>query len=308
MRRMKECVLHKYNFEKPLAVAVSGGADSMFAILTLHNLDPTAIALTVNHNLRSGSKKEAEQVHHWLTSKGIQHHILNWEHEKIYSKIQEQAREARYQLMSNWCINNNIKTLVTAHHALDQWETFMMRLKRGSGLRGLCGISPQKKMPFGTLCRPFLDTHPDVFRKWLKENNYPWIEDPSNEDNKFERIRWRKNYPFFQEHGLSLENVSRSSHHIGEAYDYLTEEVEKAMLNVFRDPVLDISCLKSMPIYLAKCTLQRILQNVSQKKYPASWLQITRIFEHIDFPQTGGGCVLSPKKENIIIQKDLRII
>ncbi len=169
-------------------------------------------------------------------------------------------------------------------------------------------ISPQKKMPFGTLCRPFLDMHPDIFKNWLKENDYPWIEDPSNEDDNFERVRWRKSYSLFQKHGLSLESVSRSSHHLGEAYNYLREEVEKAMLSVFQDPALDTFRFKSMPIYLAKCTLQGILQNVSQKKYPASWLQITRIFERIDFPQTGGGCVLFPKKKHIIIRKDSRTI
>ena len=134
-------------FERPpaLAVAVSGGADSM--ALTLLAADWAAarrgsiVALTVDHRLRNESRAEAKQVAAWLAARGIEHKILAWTGEKPSSDVQAAAREKRYELLEDWCRRQGILHLLVAHNLDDQAETFLLRLGRGSGLYGLSGMA-----------------------------------------------------------------------------------------------------------------------------------------------------------------------
>ena len=125
-----------------VAVAVSGGADSLALVLMaaeMYAVDSIKIvALTVDHGLRSTSAQEAEYVANLMKAHGIEHHILVWEGIKPQTGIEEAARAARYELMREWCLRNDVHYLMVAHHLFDQAETFLMRLQRGSGLKGLC--------------------------------------------------------------------------------------------------------------------------------------------------------------------------
>jgi tRNA(Ile)-lysidine synthetase-like protein len=291
----------------PVAIGVSGGADSLGCALLMSKIYPDIVALTVDHALRENSHEEALWVGKILAQHQIAHHILKWKHSGIKTGIQEKAREARYQLMEAWCVQNNIKTLVTAHHAMDQWETFMMRLKRGSGLRGLCGIFEKKKMSFGFLVRPFLKDHPDLFKTFLLERNIEWIEDPSNQREDFERIALRKKYDLFNDMGLSCQSIAKSTSILCEVDAYVNDQIQFNIDLVFCDSYLDIEKFKKLPLYLAKCVLQCILQKVCQKQYKASWDLIARMVDNIENTQTGGGCVLRKCKKGIFIQKDPRI-
>ena len=135
---------------KHIAVAVSGGGDSMALCLLLKEWCTTQgvnlTALTVDHGLRVDSRTEAEQVSRWMMEASISHHILSWAGEKPTTNIQDEARKARYQLMGKWCAQNNIAHLCLAHHQDDQAETFLLRLFRGSGVDGLCAM--EKKQIF----------------------------------------------------------------------------------------------------------------------------------------------------------------
>lgn len=214
-----------------IAVAVSGGADSMALCLALHEWcqqhQVSMTALTIDHTLRPESSKEAEQVHEWLTHKGIHHVTLTWNHDPILNNIQERAREARYQLLINYCIDHTIPYICTAHHQNDQWETFMMRLSHGSGLRGLAGIPIQHKHRDITILRPFLKVQPSVLKTYLREKGQSWIEDPSNQNTTFERIRWRQQAPALAPLGITpevIEKVSEKLHQAAEAIEWAALE------------------------------------------------------------------------------------
>lgn len=129
-----------------VAAGVSGGADSLALLFQLDAfLRPQGrrvIALTVDHGLRPESRDEAEYVAKLAAERQIEHHILTWEGKKPEKGIEEAARTARYGLLCGWCRDNGVGTLAVAHHLLDQAETFFMRLQRGSGLNGLCGMAP----------------------------------------------------------------------------------------------------------------------------------------------------------------------
>ena len=137
-------VLLRKNRVKSFVVAVSGGPDSM-ALAYLANLlaikkKQKAFFVLVDHGIRKNSQKEALKVKKLLKQKGINLKILK-NKTKILKNIQKNARDVRYEILTNFCNKNRIKFLLTAHHIDDQVETFLIRLSRGSGIEGLSSMS-----------------------------------------------------------------------------------------------------------------------------------------------------------------------
>lgn len=203
------------------AVAVSGGADSLALCIMLkkwaENNNLQMVALTVDHQLRNNSAEEAQQVHTWLDTHGIQHEVLTWQHEEIVSNLQEHARHARYKLLTEYCTSQNISCIFFAHHALDQYETFFMRLAHASGASGLTCMSTVTQHNGVNIIRPLLDVAPDKLKHYLKSQNQPWIEDPSNENLDFERVQWRKRLNTLCSMGLSPSNILKTREKLHEA-------------------------------------------------------------------------------------------
>ena len=184
--------------DAPFAVAVSGGGDSMALLhmaLNWRSSPHGLVALTVDHALRENSAKEARQVKRWCDDLGVEHHTLKWRHDLISSGIQAKARKARYDLMSAWCAKHGIITLLTAHTTEDQAETVAMRLKRTNSKRSLAAIWPETKWNDLCVLRPLLNERRVDLRTYLTGLRQEWIEDPSNENEKFERVRIRKSAP-----------------------------------------------------------------------------------------------------------------
>ncbi|HYN37618.1 MAG TPA: tRNA lysidine(34) synthetase TilS [Rhodospirillales bacterium] len=184
-------------FEAPphLAVAVSGGADSM-ALCRL--ADDWALAkggrvtaLSVDHRLRADSAAECARVGGWLRRAGIDHHVLIWAGDKPSTGIQEAARHARYQLLKDWCRNAGARHLLLGHHRRDQAETVLYRLLRSSGQAGLAGMAMIVESGPVRLLRPLLGWPPAVLRALLRRWQWEWLEDPSNDDRRFARTRLR---------------------------------------------------------------------------------------------------------------------
>jgi tRNA(Ile)-lysidine synthase len=180
-----------------VAVAVSGGSDSM-ALLRLveewrkqQNGPRDIFALTVDHGLRCESADEANQVSRWCEALQIPHHVLKWLGEKPASGIQAKARAARYDLMSQWCRDARVPVLMTAHTADDQAETVAMRRQRTLSDRSLAAIWPENEWRGVKLLRPLLNERRQTLRSYLSALTQAWLDDPSNENEAFERIRVR---------------------------------------------------------------------------------------------------------------------
>ena len=175
-----------------VAVAVSGGADSLCLAVLLHKIQPI-VALIVDHGLRPESANEAQQTFEKLQALGMQSEILVWRHDKVPTgNIQAAARESRYELMRDWCKRHQIKFLCTAHHMDDQAETVLLRLARGSGVYGLAGMSEKRDLGEGVvLVRPVLDVSKQRLVAALMEQNLEWVDDPSNQNAAFDRVKVR---------------------------------------------------------------------------------------------------------------------
>jgi tRNA(Ile)-lysidine synthase len=178
-----------------LAVAVSGGADSMALALLAADwaggIGGSVHALTVDHGLRPGSAEEAAGVRDRLGARGIGATVLHWQGPKPERGIQERARAARYRLLLGWCRRNRIRHLLVAHHAGDQAETVLMRLCRGSGVEGLGGMRPATAAGEIRILRPLLAVEPARLRATVARRGEKWIDDPSNADPRFARSRCR---------------------------------------------------------------------------------------------------------------------
>jgi tRNA(Ile)-lysidine synthase len=283
-----------------VAVAVSGGPDSMaLALVTqklCHHTGVAFSALTVDHALRSESLAEAKEVHQWFKSQGVDHQILTWHHETIITGLQEKARKARYDLLSQWCLENNVPFLFTGHHALDQWETIMMRLSKGSGLTGLCGIRPMVKMAFGTLVRPLLTINPQRLLETVQHHGAPFWQDPSNKNINFERVRFRHLHKILEKEGLGINAILETRERLQQAEDYLTDLTQKTCHVCIENGHLLLAPFRQQPLEIAHRLLKRWLQDVGGHPYPPSRQSLDRLYEKLLNPNfkgaTAAGCVL----------------
>lgn len=175
----------KFNLNQKVAIAVSGGKDSMSLAIYTQKIYPEVkiIALIVDHKLREESTREALFAQNELAKYNIESYILTWNNPVA---SQERARNARYDLMTAKCYELKIDTLLFGHHLNDVIETYLMRLENNSGQRGLASIHSKNYYNGIRILRPMIQN--------LKEDILPltnWIEDRSNTNTKFTRVRIR---------------------------------------------------------------------------------------------------------------------
>lgn len=197
-----------------MALAVSGGSDST-ALMRLvqgwaqsHHPGLKLSVLTVDHGLRPGSAGEARQVGEWAGSFGLAHHVLAWEGAKPSSGLQAKAREARYGLMASWCRANEAGLLLTGHTLDDQAETVLMRLGRTLSPDSLAGIPALGSWDGLPLFRPLLGVRREALRDYLSALRQGWIEDSSNADRRFERVRVREALTVLGGEGVTPERLA----------------------------------------------------------------------------------------------------
>src|SRR5687768_9379452 len=180
----------------PLAVAVSGGPDSLTLLLLANAAYPARVeAATVDHGLPAESAAEAEAVARLCAELGVPHHILRVSVAPSGEGLQAAARAARYSDLAAWMDERRLGLLLTAHHCDDQAETLLMRLNRGSGVAGLAGVRAAGPVPGSggrlRLCRPLLGWRRSELRAIVEDAGLEAVRDPSNEDDRFDRARLR---------------------------------------------------------------------------------------------------------------------
>lgn len=207
----------------PIGIAVSGGPDSLALLLLAAAARPGRIeAATVDHGLRPGARAEAEMVADLCRRIGVPHAILTarWERSPE-TAIQERARGERYRLLGYWAEERGLAAVVTAHHAEDQAETLLMRLARGAGVKGLAAMRP-RSVASGShvrLARPLLGWRRSELEQICADAGVSPAHDPSNDDERFERVRVRR--ALGEAGWLDASAVARSAANLAEADDAL---------------------------------------------------------------------------------------
>lgn len=199
-----------------IALAVSGGADSMaMLLLAAAALPGRIIAATVDHGLRADAADEAALVAALCAQLGVPHATLAPPAPITGSSVQKGAREARYAALAAWVEASGADALLTAHHADDQAETLLMRLNRASGVAGLSGIRPWRFAGDHPVLRPLLAWRRGDLRAIVSAAGVRWVEDPSNTDPRHDRTRFREllaHQPL-----LDPAALARSAAYLGEA-------------------------------------------------------------------------------------------
>ena len=208
--------------ERNLACGVSGGPDSMALLWLLSRWaavrDIRIHAVTVDHGLRPESAAEARtvgsRVERW---QNVAHQVLIWDGQKPASRILEAAREARYQLLIKAAKEAGARYLFIAHHRDDQAETFLTRLAKGSGLDGLAGMNAVQSLGDIRIVRPLLDVPKDELIRICDVNGIPYVDDPSNENDKFLRPRLRGVSAALAREGLTTKRLSTTARRLRRA-------------------------------------------------------------------------------------------
>ena len=294
-----------------LAVAVSGGVDSMVCSLLI--LDwirahgGTLHTFTVNHSLRPETAMEAQRVSEWMHGYGIAHQTLTYTGSYTPGNLQAQARDVRYRLLSDACKTHGILTLVTAHHYDDQLETSRYREHRGSTSFGMAGMAEQQILYGMHIVRPLLMLPKAELLAYARARAIPWLEDPSNYHPRFARTA----------HRLALENSStreKAGRQQREAAHQRGED--EAMVNHLATISVRLHswgflCLFPKPYLLAsppirKRLLSRMVQMVSGRDYPPRNSELAQADNAVreQGKTTLGGCLIVPYRGHIYIIRE----
>ncbi len=289
------------------ALAVSGGPDSMALMhlasrwLSLRGRGPASIAvLTVDHGLRAESADEAAFVAARAARLGFAHAALAWVGEKPKTGIQAAARNARYALMAAYCREHSIACLVTAHTEDDQAETFLMRLRRGSGLDGLAAMATVSERGGVPILRPLLGVSKARLTAYLRSLAIPFASDPSNSNTSFERVRLRHAMKALAAAGiarpalaLSASRLGRSSEALcGIAAEFLERNFSVTNLGQGR---INLEAFLALSPEIALRVLSRALALIGGKEEPPRMIKVERLLDELRAGKREaalGGCLV----------------
>lgn len=208
-----------FSIDRPerVGVAVSGGSDSMAMLHLLAEAGCRLDAVTVDHGLRPEAADEARFVAEACARLGVSHTILRWDHGTVEGNLQSRARDARYGLIAHWARTAGIGHVALGHTSDDVAETLLMELAREAGLEGLSAMASRWRSDGVTWHRPFLFWSRADLRGWLERRGLGWIEDPSNEDPRFQRVRARRALKALSPLGITAEKLAVSAQYLAQA-------------------------------------------------------------------------------------------
>jgi tRNA(Ile)-lysidine synthase len=310
--RFKENILPVVGKEK-FAIAVSGGSDSLaLSILAkLYSLEQSSdfATLIVDHGLRKEAAHEAKQTFKNLKKNNIKAEILTYRNSKFTSNIQKRARDLRYDLFQKYCEKNKIRFLILAHHQDDLIENFYIRLIRGSGIKGLTSLQNVYELNKDFyLLRPLLYFKKEELLNVTKKIFSTWIEDPSNLDEKFLRVRIRKIQSRLQKEGFDPKRVLKTIENLNTAknsLDFYILKSEKKYLNFFKEgyATLKFTIFKNEAPEVFFRVIIKAIHFVSGEYYPPrsdSLKILMKNFSSKKFKSsTLGGCLIE-KNSNMI--------
>ena len=305
------------NINENFIVAVSGGPDSLaLAFLAkIYSIKKLLVVkyFIVDHKLRKNSSLEAKSVKKKLKELSINLDILTWYGKKPDKNIQSNARDKRYNLLVDQANKFHIKDILLGHHLSDLFENFFIRILRGSGLKGLISLDQKSQYKKVNLIRPLLNFDK---KDLIYISNYifgSYINDPSNEDDKFKRVKIRNFLKQLENEGLdrnkfllTIKNLKFANESIKFYTKKNLEEntffLEKKRSVVFKESFF----YNSAEVVFRSFT--EIIKLVGKKYYPSRGKKIDMIIKLINdkssFKVTLGGCIIKKINQTVIVTKE----
>ena len=308
--------LAKLKLSKKIAVAVSGGPDSLALTILLNeyatqnNIELNA--LSIDHGLRKSSSSELRWLSSELKKKKIRHKILKWKNPKPRSNILTEARNKRYALLIKECERINAKYLFTGHHFDDQVENILLRMIRGSGIKGLGSL--QEKFKFNKhktiICRPLLKYTKKSLISFLANEDQKYILDPTNYNDSFDRSRVRKVTQHLINEGLDdlrLKKTIKNLKDANNSINYLLNTSIRKFLSVNDNGLFSVSLrtFKSLPEEIKYRSISKILKLAGNGKYLPRSKNIQNLLEYTEKKNqkkfTIAGCIVEIRENKMII-------
>jgi tRNA(Ile)-lysidine synthase len=208
-------------FGETVGVALSGGGDSTALLHLCLAAGFRVQAVTVDHRLRAESAAEAAAVAAACAALGVRHAVRVWDHGPVAGNLMDAARRARMALIRDWAQDAGIAHVALGHTRDDQAETVLMGLSRRAGLAGLSGMRRVWVEGGVTFHRPLLDAGREELRGWLRARGTDWVDDPTNEDARFLRVRARQALAALSLLGMTGEGLAEVAGHLAEAHEAL---------------------------------------------------------------------------------------
>ncbi|HUF55955.1 MAG TPA: tRNA lysidine(34) synthetase TilS [Thermohalobaculum sp.] len=296
----------------PFVLAVSGGSDSVALLRLVTETGAAPPVVTVDHGLRPESTEEAAWVGRLCRDLGLEHHVLRWR-EAAAGNLQAAARNARYRLIGDWARPRGVVTVVTGHTLDDQAETVLMRLARGSGLDGLAAMRPRARHEGIAVYRPLLGLRRDALRKHLRSLGQDWLDDPSNDDRRFDRVKAREALAHLAVLGLTAERLARTADHMARARDALEATLDGwTTANMALRPTGEVSVVRSayraLPEELRLRLLTRALGLVAGRLYRPRFDALAplaaRIAEGGECAQSLHGCLVRADADSVRVFRE----
>ena len=305
------------NINEDFVVGVSGGPDSLaLSFLTKiyaikKRLKPRFFI--VDHRLRIDSSKEAKFVKKLLKKLSINAEILILKGKKPSKNIQSFARVKRYELLFKKCDEYKIKNIILGHHQDDLFENFFIRLLRGSGLKGLISLDQKIKIEDKYLFRPLLNQEKKDLIYVSKQVFNFFLEDPTNYEDKYLRIRIRKLIKDLEINGLDKRKFKKTINNLKSSNDvvnyYVNQNliVNSSLVDKSKKLILNENFFMQ-PSEVVFRSFSQSLKIVSNKYYPARGKKIDIIIRDIknnqSFKKTLGGCIIEKFNQTVIISEE----
>ena len=297
--------------------AVSGGSDSLALsflakIYSIKNSIDIKYFI-VDHRLRKNSTLEAKHVQKKLKNFSIKLNILTWKGAKPKKNIQSIAREKRYELLTDIAKKYKIENILLGHHLDDLFENFFIRILRGSGLKGLISLDKETHNNQIKLIRPLIEIDK---KDLIYISNYvfeTYIQDPSNEDEKFKRVKIRNFLKQLNLEGFDREKFSLTIKNLKFAnlsIEFYTKKNLENNVTILRQK--NIVILKenffSQSSEVIFRSLTKVIKIVGKKYYAVRGKKIDKVIDLIraksSFKVTLGGCIIKKVNETVILTKE----
>ena len=260
-------------------IAVSGGADSMMLLhwFAQHRgkFATEFLVVHVNHNINAQSNQWAQHVERAAANGGFTCVVQTLDKNQLHGNLEHAARRARYQAFCQ----QDVDCIITAHHANDQIENFLLRIFRGSGIKGLKAMPAQTSCwfdPHKQVVRPLLNVTREQIMDYNRHYDIAWCHDPSNQDTTYDRnyIRGVIWPTVLQRFDIADVNTLRSINHLGEAWDLVNCLADQDLQIVSIDAVTwSWPRVRNLGYLRIKNLLLRILDKTNQYGYSVGHIE-----------------------------------
>jgi tRNA(Ile)-lysidine synthase len=301
-----------------IGIAVSGGSDSLALLYAAHAWSttggPAIEAVTVDHGLRPEAAEEAAYVRGLCDTLGLPHTTLKWEGWDGKGNLQDQARRNRYALLAGWAREHAIDSVALGHTIDDQAETFLMRLARESGVEGLASMRLVFRRDGARFDRPFLFDRRDDLRAYLLSRGVRWVEDPSNEDEGFDRVKARRAMAALEPLGIGPTGLFRVALNLRDASDAIAEVAAQVARERVRaaggDLIFDRTALRRQPTEVVRRLLAGALMFVGGASYPPRRAPLEAVVLQVEEGGNGTlhGCRIMVSDMTVRITRELSAV